>query len=60
MSEGFTLIKAAPVDPATVCDRFEELATRIQRRDRCDRVTALQKAVDENPGAFEQYCRAMR
>jgi transposase len=46
----FRLIKAVPVDPARVCAAFEALATRvIQKRDRCDRMTALQRAVDEKP-----------
>jgi hypothetical protein len=42
------LTKAAPEDPATVCEafEFEALATRIQKR---DRVTALQRPVDEKP-----------
>jgi|HubBroStandDraft_6_1064221.scaffolds.fasta_scaffold1467342_1 hypothetical protein len=52
----YKLIKNRPVDPIGA---FEALATRIQKRDRCDRVTALQKACDENPGAFEAYCRAI-
>jgi hypothetical protein len=29
MSDAFTLIKAAPVDPARVCAAFEAIATRI-------------------------------
>jgi hypothetical protein len=52
----YKLIKTRPVDPCAV---FEALATRIQRRDRCDRVTALQRAVDEHPEQFEAYCRAV-
>jgi predicted LPLAT superfamily acyltransferase len=39
---------------------FENLATQIQARDDVDRITALQRAIDENPGRFEEYARAMR
>jgi hypothetical protein len=53
------LIKATPVDPDVVATAFESVVTKIQRRDRCDRVTALQRAVDENPAAFEEYARVM-
>ena len=35
------------------------LATIIQKRDGCDRVSALQRAVDENPARFEDYCHAV-
>ena len=53
----FRLIRASDRD--AVAAAFEALATEIQARDRCDRVTALQRAVDENPERFEAYCRAM-
>jgi len=54
------LIKATPIDADAVASAFEALATKIQIRDGgCDRVTALQRAVDEHPKAFEAYCRAM-
>lgn len=55
----FTLIKAPPIDADAICAAFEALATAIQRRDRCDRVTALQRAIHEHPKAFEAYYRAM-
>jgi hypothetical protein len=35
-----------PVAPDDIAASFEALATRVQRRDRCRRVTALQRAVD--------------
>jgi hypothetical protein len=53
------LIKAIPVDHDAVAAAFEALATAIQHRDGCDRVTALQRAVDENPQAFRAYGRSM-
>jgi hypothetical protein len=56
-AEHYRLIPAEPVDPDDIASSFEALATRIQKRDGCDRVTALQRAVDENPGAFDAYCR---
>jgi hypothetical protein len=61
MSEAgtFTLIRAT-VDRDGIIDAFEALATQIQARDDCHRVTALQRAVDENPERFEEYARAMR
>ena len=59
MSDAYTLIKAAPVDLARVCEAFEALATRIQCRDDVDRVTALQRTIKENPRAYADYCRAM-
>jgi hypothetical protein len=43
------LIKAAPIDPDVVAAAFESVATTIQARESCDRVTALQHAVDEKP-----------
>jgi hypothetical protein len=58
MSEAGTLTlvrKAIAVDPVAA---FEELATQIQMRDGVHRVTALQRAVDENPDRFSEYCRA--
>jgi hypothetical protein len=55
----YRLIKAAPADPAAVLDAFEALATRTQNRDGCDRVAALQRAVDENPDAYAAYCCAL-
>jgi quinol monooxygenase YgiN len=58
MSGAFTLIKAVPTDTERVCAAFEALATKIQRRDGCHRVEALQKAVDEHPREYEAYCRA--
>jgi len=59
MRSASRLIKAIPVDHDAVAAAFEALATAIQRRDDCDRLTALQRAVDENPKAFEAYFRAM-
>jgi len=59
-SSGSRLIKGKPLDRGAVCSAFEALATKIQRSDGCDRVTALQRAVDENPEQFAEYCRAMR
>jgi hypothetical protein len=47
---GFTLIKAVAADPGTVCAAFENLATKMLRRDRYNKVTALQRVVGENPG----------
>jgi hypothetical protein len=55
----FRLIPAT-VDRDGVADRFEAIATNIQHRDRCDRVVALQRSVDEHPEAYAEYCRAMR
>ena len=66
----FTLIQITPserkatarVTPRSVGEdpvgAFEELATAIQMRDKCHRVTALQRACDENPDKFSEYCRA--
>ena len=59
MSDAYTLIKAAPVDLARLCEGFEALVTRIQCRDDVDRVTALQRAINENPRAYADYCRAI-
>ena len=58
-NQTFTLIKAPPRDADAVAVAFEALATAIQRRDRCARVEALQRAVDEHPEAFERYCRVV-
>jgi predicted LPLAT superfamily acyltransferase len=52
------LIPAAPLDRDAVASAFEALATKIQRRDHVDRVTALQRAVDEHPARYEEYVRA--
>src|SRR5262245_42419217 len=53
----------SPGNSYTVADAattaFEAL-TSNKHRDGCDRVTALQRSVDENPRAYEAYCRAMR
>jgi hypothetical protein len=38
-SQQFRLIPAVPIDRNRVAAAFEALATRIQKRDRCDRVT---------------------
>jgi hypothetical protein len=38
---------------------FTRLADEIQRRDRCRRVVALQRAADEIPREFDAYCRAL-
>ena len=38
------LIEVAPGRPAAIVTAFEALATVIQERKRCDRVTALQMA----------------
>jgi len=53
------LIKAVPIDADAVATAFEARATKIQCRDGCRRVVALQRAIDEHPKAFEAYCRAM-
>ena len=53
----FTLIKRTPAAVDAV-ECFYALATQIQRRDRCDRVEALQRACHEHPDRFEEYCRA--
>ena len=37
---------------------FTRLADQIQARDGCHRVTALQKAIDEHPDRYAEYCRA--
>jgi hypothetical protein len=58
MSDDFTLIKAAPTDPAGVCAVVENLATKLRRRDRCHWVEALPPACDENLERFIEYCRA--
>jgi hypothetical protein len=58
-SSTYRLIKAPPVDRDAVAAAFEALATRIQQRDHSARVTALQRAIDENPEAYERYCRAV-
>jgi hypothetical protein len=44
MSDAFTLIKATPADRATVGDR----------------VTALQRTIDQHPESFDSYWRAFR
>ena len=49
----------APLDPAAVATAFERIADRVQARTGCDRVAALQKAVDEHPAAFERYVAAV-
>jgi hypothetical protein len=49
------ILQSEPADPVGA---FTQLADQIQRRDHCPRVTALQRAVDENRCAFEAYCRA--
>jgi len=59
-SQQFRLIPAVPIDRNRMAAAFEALATRIQQRDHCDRVTALQRAVDENPERFDEYVRAMQ
>jgi hypothetical protein len=59
MNASFRLI-AATVDRDGIIGAFENLATDIQARDDVDRVTALQRAVDEHPDRFEEYARAMR
>jgi hypothetical protein len=58
LAERYRLIPAVPVDPDDFASSFEAIATRIQTRDRCDRVTALQRAIDENPERYSEYCRA--
>jgi len=57
-SSSFRLIKAAPLDRDAVAAAFEALATKLQQRDGSDRVTALQRAIDEHPERFAEYCRA--
>jgi len=52
------LIKGAPADASRTGAAFLRLADAIQRRDECSRVEALQRAVDEHPISFEEYCRA--
>jgi hypothetical protein len=44
------------VDPVA---GFLRLADTIQARDRRPRNVALQRAVDQHPAAFADYCRAM-
>jgi hypothetical protein len=58
-SPSFRLIKAMAIDPDLVIEAFEALATKIQNRDGCSRVTALQQTIDENPEKYSQYCWAM-
>jgi hypothetical protein len=58
LAERYRLIPAAPVAPDDVAASFEALATRIQRRDRCHRVRALQRTVDEQPARYVECCRA--
>ena len=41
-----------------IASSFEQLVDAIERRDRCHRVEALQRAIDENPSQFDEYCRA--
>jgi hypothetical protein len=59
LAEHYRLIPASPVGRDAVAERFKALATCIQARDDCDRVTALQRAIDENSTRFAEYCRAM-
>ena len=53
------LIEVAPVRPIAIVTAFETLATVIQERKRCDRVTALQMAIHDYPMAYKRYCRAV-
>ena len=57
-AQRYRLMPAAPVAPDVVAALFEALATRIQRRGRCHRVTALQRALDEKPDRFPCYYAA--
>ena len=59
LAERFRLISAAPIDADTVISAFEARATTIQKCRGCTRITALQRAVDENPERCAEYCRAM-
>ena len=38
---------------------FLAVTDAIERRDRCGRLEALQRACDEAPAAFDAYCRVM-
>ena len=49
----------APLAPEAVATAFERIADRVQARTGCDRIAALQRAVDEHPDAYRRYCAAM-
>jgi hypothetical protein len=57
-ADRFRLLPATPLDAGRAAAAFERLADVIQHRDRCSRVEALQRAVDEKPELFAGYCRA--
>ena len=59
LTQRFRLISAAPMNADAVISAFEAHATTIQKCHGCDRITALQRVVDENPERFAEYCRAM-
>ena len=51
----FRLIRAPRRDAEAA---FLAIVDKIQRRDGCDRVRALQAACDENPDAYSRYVEA--
>ena len=56
--KGHAVAALTPADVVASSFSFEQLVDAIERRDRCHRVKALQRAIDENPRRFEEYCRA--
>jgi hypothetical protein len=48
------------LDALIVCNAFENIVSFVERRDRCCRVEALQRAVNENPERFATYCAAIQ
>jgi hypothetical protein len=56
LAERFRLIPAEPVGPDAIAASFEALVTRIQTRDDCHRIEALERAVEESPERFAEYC----
>ena len=56
----FRLIAAAPFDSSRVIAAFERVADTVQARDKCNRVEALQRACNEKPELFDEYCHAFR
>ena len=59
-SNRFRLIPAAPFDSGRAIAAFERVADAVQARDKCSRTEALQRACDEKPELFDEYCRAFR
>jgi hypothetical protein len=51
--------EAAPIAADAIAGLFEAIVSNVQARDRCHRVEAWRKAIDEHPGAVERYVAAV-